>query len=117
MKNKPTHKDLCVALSKFFIDNEIDYKFIVKTTKYFEISYVENTLFDLVAPVLWTAYFEVAPAWVAYDPDWLWDEIQKVSNKNKEAGFIGKKILKFRRFFMVYLLKDVWQEFLKEYSD
>lgn len=116
MADKLTEKDLCFALSDLFIDNEIDYSYIAKTAIHFELTYVENVLLELVAPVLWRTFFSIVHEWVGYDKDWLWEEAIKVSVANQKSGWIKSQILKIRRKFMAYMLRKKWDALVKEYN-
>ena len=116
MADNLTNKDLCVALSDLFLDTETNYHAVVVIAKHFDLQHVENVLLDWVAPVLHGAFYSVAPEWAGYDGDWLWDEVQKVVNRDNKAGYFKKKILKIRRYYMANLLKSTWQEVIKEHQ-
>ncbi len=116
MADKLTDRDLCIALSNLFLDTEIDYSAVAKKLNQFELPYIENALLDMVAPVLHWAFYSVATEWAGYDEDWLWSQIQKVSDKNKNAGFISGKLLKIRHFYMSKLLNETWQKFTSEFK-
>lgn len=116
MANKLTDKDLCVALSDLFIDDEINYKFVAKTAIHFELAHVEDILLDRVAPVLWPTFFAVVFEWAGYEPDWLWGEVLKVLENDEKPNLLKKVKLKIRRKFMTYMLEDEWKELVKEYN-
>ena len=116
MTNELTDKDLCVALSDLFVDTETNYQTVVKIAKNFDLQHVEVVLLDWVAPVLHGAFFSVAPEWAGYEADWLWDEVQKVITRDSKAGYMRKIMLKIRRYYMTNILKNIWQEFIKEYQ-
>lgn len=115
MANQLTDKDLCSALSDLFLDNEIDYAFIVRTACQFELRYVECVLLEWVAPVLSHTFFALVYEWAGYDLDWLWGEVQKVRAKNEKARWAGKMFLKVRRCLMAHFLRKKWACFLVEY--
>jgi len=50
MKGTRSDIELCEALSGFFVDNEVDYRYIAKVAKAFPIEHVEKALFEWVAP-------------------------------------------------------------------
>ena len=54
MKGTRSDIELCEALSGFFVDNEVDYRYIAKVAKAFPIEHVEKVLFEWVAPVCYT---------------------------------------------------------------
>lgn len=116
MADNLTDKDLCVALSDLFLDAETNYQAVVRIAKHFDLQHIENVLLDWVAPVLHSAFFAVAPEWAGYDSDWLWDEVQKVVTRDNKAGYFKKKTLKLRRYYMASMLKESWQEVIKEYQ-
>ncbi|WP_422108841.1 DUF7079 family protein [Xenorhabdus bovienii] len=54
MGNILTDIDLYEALSYVFVDNEVDYEYIVSVAKHFPLEHVEMAFFEWVAPICYT---------------------------------------------------------------
>ena len=84
-------KELYVALSDLFVDNQADYNHIASVVKLYPISYVEHVLFYYVAPAChYNTIGPVPPVWCFFDEDDLMSAIDDIK-KNKIAPFIKSK--------------------------
>ncbi|EUK17897.1 DUF7079 family protein [Commensalibacter papalotli (ex Servin-Garciduenas et al. 2014)] len=99
-------KDLYKVLLGFFIDQKINYSYIVSAAQYTSTTYVEEMLFEEVAPVYYSYFRNIlSSAWVDLDREILWKNIREYEEKcNKKFSFY-----KIRHKYLVYYLRKKYQ--------
>ena len=109
MEHTLNEKDLYIALSDLFVDNEVDYNHIASVAKLFPTSYVEHALFNYVAPYCYHNMLTPVPS-VCYffDEDELLSAINKI--KKKENRPISKIKMRLLAFYLKFRFKDEWQK-------
>ncbi|WP_272690030.1 MULTISPECIES: DUF7079 family protein [Providencia] len=98
---------LYVTLSLIFVDNAIDYDYIAYMVKNYDIKYIEDVLFNYVAPA---CYFNgispVPPVCYFFDEEQLLTEIEKIKSiKNK---FLGRLKMSFFTYYLKMVFKNEW---------
>ncbi|AHN26343.1 hypothetical protein GAPWK_1770 [Gilliamella apicola] len=109
MEHTLNEKDLYIALSDLFVDNEVDYNHIASVAKLFPTTCVEHALFNYVAPYCYHNVLTPAPS-VCYffDEDELLSTINKI--KKKENRPISKIKMRLLAFYLKFRFKDEWQK-------
>ncbi|MGL6529367.1 DUF7079 family protein [Aeromonas hydrophila] len=101
--------DLCEALSDLFVDNEVDYEYIAKVARAFPVTHVEKVLFEWVAPVCYTnTLAPMPPIWTGFERDSLWVEVQRLLEREAEAGFAKKLSIMLRQFYLRQRFAEEW---------
>lgn len=109
MKGTRSDIELCEALSGFFVDNEVDYRYIAKVAKAFPIEHVEKVLFEWVAPVCYTNMLTPVPEiWSGFERDRLWLDIQALLKEESEAGLLKKTTINLRQFYLRREYAEEW---------
>ena len=109
MKGTRSDIELCEALSGFFVDNEVDYRYIAKVAKAFPIEHVEKALFEWVAPVCYTNMLTPVPEnWSGFERDRRWLDIQALLKEESEAGLLKKTTINLRQFYLRREYAEEW---------
>ena len=109
MEHTLNEKDLYIALSDLFVDNQVNYNYIASIVKLFPISYVEHVLFYYVAPVChYNTIGPVPPVCFCFDRDELMSAINKI--KKKENCPFNKIKMHIFAFYLKFRFKDEWQK-------
>ncbi|WP_323905995.1 DUF7079 family protein [Aeromonas veronii] len=111
MKGTRSDIELCEALSGFFVDNEVDYRYIAKVAKAFPIEHVEKVLFEWVAPVCYTNMLTPVPEiWSGFERDFLWREIQNLREEQAKGGMVRKVCISLRQVYLRWQFSDEWRK-------
>ena len=110
-----TDQRLCFFLSDIFVDNETDYKQIAWFARHFPLDHVKKALFEWVAPVCYLNLMSPAPSiWFCFDPDELWDDIQKNIQRQKSRNpYMRIKIL-VRDWYIKKAYWSCWQQLVQQ---
>ena len=101
---------LCSELSGLFLAGEPRYDWIVEIASKCDLDYVENVLFNLVAPVLWYESYTTTPEIWGYQEEWLWHEIQKNRKKDKNLNFTRRIVILIRTAVVRLTIGKAWEK-------
>ncbi|ABO89692.1 hypothetical protein WH06_21360 [Aeromonas salmonicida subsp. salmonicida] len=102
---------LCEALSGLFVDDDIDYRSIVRVARTFPTTHVEKVLFEWVAPVCYINMLAPDSAvWSGFERDALWAEIQCLLAVEAGARLPRRLLIRIRSFYLRRLFADEWRK-------
>ncbi|WP_392564622.1 hypothetical protein RHO13_03965 [Orbus wheelerorum] len=108
MGNILREKELYIALSDLFIDNEVNYKNIASVAKLFPVEHVKNVLFNYVAPACYyNTTTPVPPICYFFDADELMHDINKI--KKDENSFFGRMKMYFFSKYLQLKFNHEWK--------
>lgn len=116
--NIEERKPIWIALSDFYIDNELqDYDFRRITSKIKESPYsleeVKRIDKKEIFPVLYHNLLSVAGVWTGFQEDWLLAEIiKKLQKKSISSPFI--EMIQYKR--LKWMFTDYWEKLEIEYK-
>jgi len=117
--NLEERKPIWIALSDFYIDNELqDYDFKSIALKIWESPYsieeVKRINKEEVFPVLYTNLLDVAGVWSGFQEEWLLQEISKnLYKRNRFKRFI--RTITYKRLKWMYA--DYWKKLEEAYKN
>ncbi|KHK61197.1 DUF7079 family protein [Pseudomonas frederiksbergensis] len=108
-------RELWLALSYLFVDNEVDYVQIAAVAKSYSMVDVEDALFKMVAPVcIFNFFVSVPPIWFCFDREQLFSDIDSLIEKRAKQGPLGKCFTAVGERVLRFLGSDDWAELKAE---